>query len=54
MVMMFREGRQYSISLLGFGEYSKLTTTEISKKLGHAQTPLIINFGKDNAVYNLI
>ena len=23
------------------------------KKIGHTQTPLIINFGKDNPVYNL-
>ncbi|MBI3584660.1 MAG: caspase family protein [Nitrospinae bacterium] len=41
------------ISLIELGEYSKLTTTDISKKIGHAQTPLIINFGKDNPVYNL-
>ena len=41
------------ISLTELGEYSKTTTTDISKKIGHTQTPLIINFGKDNAVYNL-
>ncbi|MBI4619584.1 MAG: caspase family protein [Desulfobacterales bacterium] len=41
------------ISLVELGEYSKQTTAELSKKIGHQQTPLIINFGKDNAVYNL-
>ena len=41
------------ISLTELGEYSKQTTGEISKKIGHQQTPLIINFGKDNAVYEL-
>ena len=41
------------ISLEELGEYSKQTTTEISKKIGHQQTPLIINFGKDNPIYLL-
>ncbi|HBR21296.1 MAG TPA: hypothetical protein DD713_01805 [Nitrospiraceae bacterium] len=41
------------VSLIELGEYTKQTTTDISKKIGHAQTPLIINFGRDNAVYNL-
>ena len=41
------------VSLIELGEYSKTTTAEISKKIGHSQTPLIINFGKDNAVYQL-
>ena len=41
------------ISLMELGEYAKQATTEISKKIGHIQTPLIINFGKDNPVYNL-
>ncbi len=41
------------VSLVELGEYSKQTTTEISKKIGHTQTPLIINFGRDNAVYLL-
>ena len=47
------KNKDNAISLIELGDYSKQTTTEISKKLGHAQTPLIINFGKDNAVYNL-
>lgn len=42
-----------SISLVELGEYAKQATTEISKKNGHAQTPIIINFGKDSAAYNL-
>lgn len=41
------------VSLIELGEYSKASTTEISRKIGHSQIPLIINFGKDNAVYNL-
>jgi len=41
------------VSLVELGEYSKMTTVEISKKIGYTQIPLIINFGKDNAVYNL-
>ncbi|TAL22057.1 MAG: hypothetical protein EPN94_11860, partial [Nitrospirae bacterium] len=47
------KNKDSKISLVELGEYSKTSTTEISKKIGHAQTPLIINFGKDNAVYNL-
>lgn len=41
------------VSIIELGEYSKTKTAEISKSIGHAQTPYIINFGKDNAVYNL-
>jgi len=41
------------VSLVELGEYAKQTTTELSKKTGHSQTPLIINFGKDNPVYQL-
>ncbi|MDP3048849.1 MAG: caspase family protein [Thermodesulfovibrionales bacterium] len=47
------KNKDNKISLTELGEYSKQTTTDISKKIGHSQTPLIINFGKDNAVYNL-
>jgi WD40 repeat protein len=42
-----------NVSLVELGQYSKKTTSEISKTLGHSQTPLIINFGKDNPMYNL-
>ena len=41
------------VSLVELGEYAKTKTTDISKGLGHTQTPFIINFGKDNPVYNL-
>ena len=41
------------ISIVELGEHTKQTTTEILKKIGHQQTPLIINFGKDNPIYNL-
>ena len=47
------KNKDNKISLVELGEYSKASTTEISKKIGHQQTPLIINFGKDNPVYNL-
>ncbi|KAF0143813.1 MAG: hypothetical protein FD156_2377, partial [Nitrospirae bacterium] len=47
------KNKDSKISLVELGEYTKQTTTEISKKIGHSQTPLIINFGKDNAVYSL-
>jgi hypothetical protein len=41
------------VSVVGLGEYSKKMTTNISKKIGHEQTPLIINFGKDKPLYKL-
>lgn len=41
------------VSIVGLGEYSKKMTTDISKKIGHSQTPLIINFGKDSPIYKL-
>lgn len=41
------------VTIVGLGEYSKKMTTNISKEIGHAQTPLIINFGKDSPVYKL-
>ena len=41
------------VSLVELGEYAKAGTAQISKGLGHIQTPLIINFGKDSPVYKL-
>ncbi len=41
------------VSVVGLGSYSKERTTAISKEIGHAQTPLIINFGKDYPIYQL-
>lgn len=42
-----------SVTVVGLGEYSKKMTTDISKEIGHRQTPLIINFGRDNPIYKL-
>ncbi|MBI5638106.1 MAG: caspase family protein [Nitrospinae bacterium] len=42
-----------NVSLVELGEHSKMTTVELSKKAGHIQTPLIINFGKDSPIYTL-
>jgi uncharacterized caspase-like protein len=41
------------VTVVGLGEYSKNETSKISREIGHAQTPLIINYGKDNAMYKL-
>jgi hypothetical protein len=41
------------VSVAGLGSYSKERTTQLSEENGHAQTPLIINFGKDYPIYQL-
>jgi WD40 repeat protein len=41
------------VTIAGLGEYSKKMTVDISRALGHAQTPLIINFGTDSALYRI-
>ncbi|MCX5855230.1 MAG: caspase family protein, partial [Deltaproteobacteria bacterium] len=41
------------VTVVGLGEYSKKMTTNISKEIGHSQTPLIINLGKDSVIYKL-
>jgi len=41
------------VSVVGLGDYSKKMTSNISKEIGHSQTPLIINFGKDYPLYKL-
>jgi WD40 repeat protein len=41
------------VTVVGLGDYSKKKTTNISKEIGHSQTPLIINFGRDNPIYQL-
>ncbi len=41
------------VTIVDLGEYSKKMTTDISKEIGHSQTPLIINFGKDSTIYKL-
>ncbi len=51
-----READKYKdglVSVVGLGGYSKKTTAAISKEIGHSQTPLIINFGKDYPLYKL-
>jgi WD40 repeat protein len=45
-----KDGR---VTIVGLGEYSKKMTTNISRQIGNEQTPLIINFGKDSAIYKL-
>jgi hypothetical protein len=42
----------FSVSV-GLGEYSKKMTSNISEEVGHSQTPLIINVGKDSPIYKL-
>ncbi|MHB8843613.1 MAG: caspase family protein [Nitrospirota bacterium] len=41
------------VSLVELGEYAKTLTSTLSAKIGHSQTPLIINFGRDSALYGL-
>lgn len=41
------------VSVAGLGGYAKERTTSLSKEIGHSQTPLIINFGKDYPIYQL-
>ena len=41
------------VTIVGLGEYSRKITMDLSKEVGHSQTPLIINFGKDNVIYKL-
>jgi hypothetical protein len=46
----YKDGK---VSVVGLGEYSRKMTTNLSKQIGHEQTPLIINFGRDNPIYQL-
>ena len=41
------------VSVKNLGIYTKEKTTEISTKLGHPQTPYIINFGRDNPLFTV-
>ena len=43
--------RDGSVTVKDLGLYSREKTTELSTKLGHPQTPLIINFGRDNPLF---
>ncbi|PKN70266.1 MAG: hypothetical protein CVU54_06585 [Deltaproteobacteria bacterium HGW-Deltaproteobacteria-12] len=42
-----------TVTVTKLGRYSKDRTTEISGKLGHPQTPFIINFGKDSPLFKV-
>lgn len=41
------------VTVKSLGIYSREMTREISSKLGHPQTPLIINFGKDSRLFDV-
>jgi uncharacterized caspase-like protein len=41
------------VTVTKLGQYSKDKTTEISTRLGHPQTPFIINFGKDSPLFKV-
>ncbi|MDD5285969.1 MAG: caspase family protein [Desulfuromonadaceae bacterium] len=45
--------RSGAVTVKSLGSYSKDMTTYISSKLGHPQTPLIINFGKDSRLFEV-
>ena len=45
--------RSGTVTVKSLGSYSKEMTTELSSKLGHPQTPLIINFGKDSRLFEV-
>jgi len=45
--------RDGSVTVKDLGLYSQEKTTDISSKLGHPQTPLIINFGRDNPLFTV-
>ena len=42
-----------TVTVKSLGIYSKEMTTELSSKLGHPQTPVIINFGKDSRLFEV-
>ena len=45
--------RSGTVTVKSLGIYSREMTTEISQKLGHPQTPLIIDFGKDSRLFDV-
>jgi len=47
------DNKDGKVSAAGLGGYAKERTTSLSRKIGHSQTPLIINFGKYYPVYQL-
>jgi WD40 repeat protein len=47
------ENKDKLVSLKELGKFSKRLTTDIAKKLGHEQEPLIKHFGEDKPVYRI-
>jgi len=45
--------RDQEVSVAELGESAKQETMDISKQLGFPQSPNIINFGKDNALFRV-
>ncbi len=45
--------RDGMVTVTKLGRYSKDKTAEISSRLGHPQTPFIINFGKDSPLFKV-
>ncbi len=43
--------RSGKVTVMNLGRYSKEKTSELSAGLGHPQTPLIINYGKDSTLF---
>lgn len=46
-------GQTGVVTITGLGYYSQKLTREISAQLGHTQTPLIITFGSDSALFKV-
>jgi len=44
-------GKSGAVTVRSLGIYSREMTTQVSSKLGHPQTPVIINFGKDSSLF---
>jgi WD40 repeat protein len=42
-----------TVSLAELGDFARQKTAAIARKIGYHQTPLIINYGKDNPVYKM-
>jgi WD40 repeat protein len=42
-----------NVTVKNLGLYTREKTTEISSRLGHPQTPFIINFGRDNPLFTV-
>jgi len=46
-------GKSKEVTVISLGAFTKKTTADISGQIGHSQTPLIINFGKDYPLYRI-